>query len=282
MARGPAGLGKRDRARLSTVLRGTRGTITVGDAARLLEVSRSEAAKLLSRWASKGWLSRVQRGLYVPVPLESADARTVIEDPWVVAARLYAPCYIGGWSAAEHWDLTEQIFRATLVMTQRAPRDRAPVLMGTPYVIHTVPENAFFGLRPVWRGQVKVQVSDPTRTILDMLDDPGRGGGLRPSVDVLRSYLRSEHRDLDRLADYATRLGNGAVFKRLGFLLERLAPEAGDAISYCRDHLTTGNARLDPQLPADRLITRWRLWIPPTWAREAADDRPPGDSRARA
>ncbi len=49
-------------------------------------------------------------------------------------------------------------------------------------------------------------------------------GGLRPGVDVLRNYLASETCDLERLVSYAIRLNNGAVFKRLGFLMERLAP----------------------------------------------------------
>lgn len=86
-----------------------------------------------------------------------------------------------------------------------------------------------FGLKPVWRGQVKVSVSDPSRTILDVLNDPLLGGGLRSTVDFLTNYLKSDKRDLDLLIDYADRLGNGAVFKRLGFLLERLVPDAQDA-----------------------------------------------------
>ena len=32
-----------------------------------------------------------------------------------------------------------------------------------------------FGLKSVWWGQVKVSVSDSTRTILDMLNDPRLG-----------------------------------------------------------------------------------------------------------
>ena len=36
------------------------------------------------------------------------------------------------------------------------------------------------------------------------------------------AYLRAEQADLSKLIEYADRLGNGAVFKRLGFLLMRL------------------------------------------------------------
>jgi len=58
-----SGLGKLDRKRLTEIIRCTKGTITVTDAAGILETSRSNVAKMLARWASKGWLSRVRRGL---------------------------------------------------------------------------------------------------------------------------------------------------------------------------------------------------------------------------
>ena len=34
-----------------------------------------------------------------------------------------------------------------------------------------------FGTTPLWREQVRVPVSDPTRTIVDVFDDPALGAG---------------------------------------------------------------------------------------------------------
>ena len=43
---------------------------------------------------------RLRRGLYTSVPLEVVHAREWVEDPWVVASKLYGTSsYIGGWSA---------------------------------------------------------------------------------------------------------------------------------------------------------------------------------------
>lgn len=263
-----AGLGKVDRKRIASIIRGTKGTISVREAAEILGVSPTDAGKMLARWTKKGWFSRVKRGLYIPVPLESQTADVPLEDPWLIAERLYSPCYIGGWSAAEHWDLTEQIFRTVVVMTIQKPRERSPTIKGTKFMLRTVSDKAMFGLKSVWRGRLKISVSDPTRTIVDMLDDPRFGGGIRSTVDVLSNYLRSEDKNLELLIEYSKRLGNGAVFKRLGFLLERSTPEEVNLINKCRTNLTTGNAKLDPQLSADKLITRWRLWVPEGWARE--------------
>lgn len=262
------GIGKEDRKRLSELFRETKGTISVTDAAGILKVSSTDAAKMLSRWAKKGWLSRVRRGLYVRVPLESRTPDVPLEDPWIIADCLFSPCYIGGWSAAEYWGLTEQIFRTVVVLTTQKPRDRALVIKGTSFMLRTISDKAFFGTKPVWKGQVKVSVSDPARTILDMLADPKLGGGIRPVADMFLSYLESGSKNIQLLTDYAKRLGNGTVFKRLGFLLERYAPDQEAALKECRDQLTKGNVKLDPSLETDRLITRWRLWVPESWAKE--------------
>ncbi|MFZ5564187.1 MAG: type IV toxin-antitoxin system AbiEi family antitoxin domain-containing protein [Thermodesulfobacteriota bacterium] len=265
------GIGKTDRERMAAVIRGTKGTVSVGEAARILNVASTDAAKMLSRWSKKGWVSRVKQGLYVYVPLESRTADVPLEDPWLIAGRLFSPCYIGGWSAAEYFDLTEQIFSTIMVMTVQKPRDRKPNIKGTAFLLRTVSEKAVFGLKPVWRGQVKIPVSDPARTILDMLAAPGLGGGIRSVKEMFANYLRSEKSDLDLLVEYAGRLNNGAVFKRLGFLLEKTAPEQTDIIKQCSKRLTAGNTRLDPALNNTRLVTRWRLWVPENWKETAGD-----------
>jgi predicted transcriptional regulator of viral defense system len=84
---------------------------------------------------------------------------------------------------------------------------------------------------------------------------------------MLENYLRSENKNLEQLIEYCEKLGNGAVFKRLGFLLEKIAPDETKAIEECYKRLTTGNAKLDPKLINVKLITRWRLWVPEKWKR---------------
>ncbi len=254
------GLRRASRERLAKVLRQSKGAISAGDAARALSIERAEAAKLLVNWSARGWLSRVRRGLYVSVPLESSTADLPLDDAWIVAERLFAPCYIGGWSAATHWGLTEQLFRSTLVITTRRPRTRRVNARGTVFVVRTVNERAMFGLKAIWRGKAKFNVSDPTRTILDLLDTPALGGGIRTVVDILKSYLRSTYRDPMLLIRYADQLGNKTVFKRLGFLATMVAPNDSELIAECRSRLSAGNAKLDPKLPAGRLVTAWRLW----------------------
>lgn len=137
---------------------------------------------------------------------------------------------------------------------------------GIGFRLRTVNEKAFFGLKTIWRGRARVKVSDPSRTMIDLMSDPSLGGGLRSSVDMLQSYLASkEHRDIKLLMSYAKTLGVGAVFKRLGFMLERYAPEEQEAIKQCARSLTQGYTQLDPAQPARKFVTAWRLSLPEGW-----------------
>jgi len=35
---------------------------------------------------------------------------------------------------------------------------------------------------------------------------------------------------------------------------------------------TEGNAKVDPSMSADKLITAWKLWVPANWAKEGKSD----------
>jgi predicted transcriptional regulator of viral defense system len=254
------------RQRLRRVLRQCGQLLTPAGVSRALEIGPTDAAKLLARWVGQGWLMRIRRGLYAPVPLEATSSEQVLSNPWVLVQEVFAPGYIGGWSAAEHWDLTEQIFRSVCVLTARPVRGKQQILQGVTFVAKHVPPEAIFGTRTVWEGKIKVQVSDPHKTIIDMLDDPSLGGGITHVEACLRSYLGSSHADLKTLIAYGDQLKNGAVFKRLGFLISRSGKPDRAAIAACTQRLSKGNAKLDPALPGERLVTRWRLWVPKSWA----------------
>lgn len=259
----------RSKARLAAVVQAARDVVRIEDAQQALDLSRPQAAKLLSRWAAQGWLRRVGTGTYVPVTIDLLGSAQVVEDPWILVPALFGPAYIGGRSAAEHWDLTEQIFRDIFVFTARPVRTRTVETQSAVFTLKHVREDLIFGTKTLWRGQTKVAISDVHRTIVDMFDEPAVGGGIQHVADCLARYLKRADAGPQVLVDYAKRLGNGAVFKRLGFLAER-DPQGKLLAALCKKRLTKGNTTLDPALPCTRLVTRWRLWIPETWTREAA------------
>ncbi len=253
------------RARLAPLLRQAGAAVTIHDAVSDLGLDRAQASKLLSRWTDQGWLRRIKAGTYIAANLDSLDREHVLDDPFVLVPHLFAKSYIGGRTAAHHWDLTEQLFRDVVVFTADEVRESHQTLHGVPFTIFRIQEKNIFGVTALWRGRTKVKISDVHRTIIDLLDNPDAGGGAQQVSDCVRAYLQSEVYDIKRLADYGDRLGNGAVFKRLGFLGEQHG--ADDALlNACSERLTAGNAKLDPALVSPRLVTRWRLFIPEHWS----------------
>jgi predicted transcriptional regulator of viral defense system len=261
----------RARARLSAVLQTAKDLVTIEDAMKALAVDRHAAVKILARWQHQGWLKRVGRGIYAPIPLDALTTEQVLKDPWVLVPALFAPGYIGGWTAAEHWDLTEQLFRSIFVFTARPFRSKEQTVQGVSFTLRRIPEDALFGIKTLWRGQARVPIADKHRTVVDLLADPATGGGMRHVQRCLRSYLRDPEADANTLIRYAETLGNGAVFKRLGFLVSQ-TPGNELLAGWCRQRLTQGNAKLDPALPCRRLVKAWRLWIPKTWEAAAEHD----------
>lgn len=252
------------RTQLVRVLSAAGDVVRVDDVVTTLELDRTSAAQRLSRWTEQGWLRRVGRGAYVAASIDTMTSDLVLDDPWVLVPALFSPGYIGGRTAAEHWDLTEQIFKDVCVMTAQFVRQKYQVRQGATFSLKHIKEQKIFGTKNVWRHRTKVPVSDVHRTIIDIIDDPAIGGGIQHVADCVVTYLRREDRDDERLVDYGIRLGNGAVFKRLGFLVEQ-TPDGAELASRCHKHLTGGHAKLDPGQDGERVISKWRLHVPDYW-----------------
>lgn len=264
-----AGIGKLSRQRLSEVLRKARGgCITSKNVAEFLKVSTTQAREFLSTWAANGWLYRMRKGVYASVDITASSSDHSLIDPWVVANELFTPCYIGGWSAAAHWGFTEQIFESTLIITSRRINGKKQTVGGLTFLIKKLKPERMFGLKTVWKEQLKVQVSDPHKTIIDMFDDPSIGGGMRSVIDFFEQYLYSSHFNADALLESASKMDNRTIFKRLGFVLSKIKPDATALLNHCKQNISQGNSQLDPHLKGSHLLKKWRLWIPENFEKQ--------------
>ena len=256
------GISKRYRQLLDRLHQERQDPFTPEEIASAWNMDPVRVRRLLAHWTSQGWLSRLRRGLYVLVPLGTPHPRSLSEDPWIIAHRLFAPCYIGGWSACEHWGLTEQIFREVVVFTTRKVHDRKPTIKETAYVIKTIPEKKLFGTIGIWRRDLKVQVSTAARTIADLLDDPALGGGMRHIAEIVEHFFTGERRDEAGLLDAVARLNNRTIYKRLGYLIETLKLDASEALKLSHERLSAGYSLLDPTVEAQGPFRRrWRLRV---------------------
>ena len=198
------------------------------DLEREFGYKRGAANLLLSRLCKKGWLQRLKSGTYRIVPLGSATSNPVPEDAWAIAAELFFPCYISGWSAAEHWDLTEQIFNSTVIFSAQKQKKRDQNIAGLAYRIKHVSPESIFGTKKTWSSNAQIQIADVHRTIIDILADPEVGGGGRHTMDIIKAYWQKKEASAEILWQYAEKLNDGTVFRRLGYIAEAIAdlPEA--------------------------------------------------------
>lgn len=256
----PLGIRAENRRRLELLHRQLQGPFAVAEAAKLWTLDETASRHLLAYLAGRGWLSRVRRDTYVTVPLGAGAPGEWRGDPWVVAAQAFAPCYLGGWTACEYWDLTEQIFRDIVVITSHKVAPLEQEIQGTKFKIKVVGAKKLFGFKREWRGQVQVPVSDPSRTMVDLMDDPSLGGGMRNCSQMLRTYFSGKMRNDAEIVDYATRAGNRTAFKRFGYVLESLKVDAPAITEACKKGMSAGISLLDPGMkPEGKILKRWNL-----------------------
>lgn len=229
----------------------------------MLSLGTSRTRRLLAYLAERGWLVRVHHGLYAQTSIEAAEPSEWRHDPWIVAAKILGPTYyFGGWSACEHWDLTEQVFRTSVVFTTRRVRSTDTEIHGFPIRIRRTALDKMFGLRSVWREQSKLNLSDPARTVIDILDSPELGGGIRHVADVVSTYFDGDHRNDALLANYLQQIGNRSIHKRLGYLIEALDVCAPELRRACVEDMSAGVSLLDPSLPNRGSVDRrWNLRV---------------------
>jgi len=245
----PKGISGENRKILTALHRSFPGPFSIDETAETLDLDRKRVARLLPYLTSQGWLKRVHQGLYTVIPLEAVSPAQWTEDPWVLIWRVFHPGYIGGWSACHYWELTDQLFQSVVVYTTKTIREREGTIDDVPYVARMIIEARLFGLRKIWREKVRLNVSDPSRTIVDILDTPALGGGIRHVSEVLENYFLSDHLDETLLLQHIEQFGNRAIYKRLGLITERLQLGSEDLRQICQDRLSRGLTRLDPDGP---------------------------------
>ena len=258
----PGGITKENRKLLDLLNRRQKGPFTPEDAVEILGMNYTKTIRLLAYWTERGWLARVRKGLYITVPLGSINPAERREDSWIIAASLFEPCYIGGWSACEHWGLTEQIFKDLIVITAHKIRKRKISIQKTPFILKQVQKKKIFGTKIVWRQQTKVKVSDPSRTLVDILNDPSIGGGMRHVADIISQYFAGEYKDTTKLLEYINIIKNRTIYKRLGYLIETLNLNYPNVIETCQANLSKGYSLLDPTISGKGpFLRRWNLKV---------------------
>ncbi|HXH32257.1 MAG TPA: hypothetical protein VNJ01_15760 [Bacteriovoracaceae bacterium] len=262
------GIGKNYRQKLSLVLSKGLAILTATTVSKTLNISEPEARRILSRWNKSGWVNRIKQGVYVPQPINTVQENLASENPFIIAEMLFAPGYLGGYSAIKHWDLSEQIFEVVNYFTTKKIKRKAQVIGNIKIKLKNISKYRMFGVKTVWFDNKKIMVSDPTKTIIDFLDDPSMAGGMTIIFDFYEEYLNSKFYDFPLLIEYGKKMNNRTIFKRLGYMLETKGILNEQNETQLLHLLSKGLSVFDPTMDCGNVNKKWNLKIPMSWKKE--------------
>ncbi len=256
ITRGP--LGKSEAGFLAKVSR--KAAFTTGEAQGILGYKGEDSTqKFLERLQRKGWIRRIKRGRFAIIPLSSGENRTPQLHEFIVAMELVSPAAIAYWSALNHHGMTEQLPRTVFVATNHPMRRPPGEVLGVSYKIISLRPEKFFGVVKDWIDEMLFMVTDREKTIIDGLDLPQYVGGVVEIAKALSTIWAQI--DESKLRKYIGKIGNSAVAKRLGFIMEMLGLGNVERLRKVAV-LAPGFSLLDPTLPrTGKYNRRWGLLI---------------------
>jgi predicted transcriptional regulator of viral defense system len=255
----------RDSAVITEAERRRRRVLVLSEDAEWLSAFSTRPRLLLSRMASRGALHALGGGRYLITPPGRPSIHQAA--PWQVvldgAMHPYGDYYVGFLSALVEHHLTDLDSPTIYVAVQRrSDINQKPVVGNREVVV------ARIGDAKHWFGSDKVRISrsesymrsDLERTLVDCLYRPDLCGSAELYVLGWARALRSDKVDVERLCDYALRLGS-ATARRSGFLLT-IGGHADEARSYLSSvaRPSGGADRFDASLPRQSGAERETEW----------------------
>lgn len=237
-----AGISPREEQLIAAIGSSEKRVFTVSEAAQMLNVSNIIASKIIHHLTKKRKLQRIEKAKYLLIPPEAWKTGEYTEEGIIVASQLIEPYYLSYWTALSFHGWTEQPSRTIFVAT---PKIKKPVeLQGITIRFVKLAPKRFFGFEVQWVGNQKVTVADSEKSIVDCLDQPRYCGEI---VEVVKGLWNGRKElDFQKLLDYALRMKNGAVLKRLGFLMDVLEIHKPTIRNNLLKNITPNFALLDP------------------------------------
>lgn len=225
---------------------------TVEEATKVSGIDRNVLKVILSRLEKKGWVERIEKGKYMVIPLGARKGEYTLNE-FVIGSLLVNPSAIAYWSALNYHGLTEQIPATVFVQTTSRKKKRELEIFGVIYRIVRIKEGKFFGIERVWLEDFQVNVTSREKTIVDCLDKPKLCGGV---IEVAKALKNGEF-DFEKLSEYAIKIGNSGVARRLGYLCDILGLQIDLPEVKARNYLL-----LDPTMPKKgEVSSKWKLVV---------------------
>jgi len=246
---------------ITTLYDEDRVTFRLKDIQRILGLNDVNARNFVRKLVDRGVVTRLKPGLFILVPFELGKETEYAGNPLVLARELVNgnDYYLSHGTAMEiHGMVTQPQF---VVHVATPKKTRTIHVIGTEFQFISCKSEWLFGLIHHWvTKQEKVVVSALERTVIDGLRQPEHCGGVSEVAKGI--WMRREAIHVNRLIEYALKIGVGAVIRRLGYIMELYEIGSQADRKILLHHLTDTYVRLDPTLPAEgKFIRKWRLQL---------------------
>lgn len=260
----PKSLSSKSALFLSKMYDDRKSIFTTRDASKILGLEAKPLQKFLNPLLKKGIINRIIPGLYTIVPFENGASKEYMPNPYVVAREIVrmklkdVQFYIAFGSAMEIHQMVTQPQLAVYVVVPKQIKQKINVT-GTEFKFVTTKAKSLFGFKKSWVDKSEmIFVSDLEKTVIDGLRIPLYCGGILEVAKGL--WMKKSDINPLRLLDYAKKTNSGAVFRRLGFVLELLKINCPEVISILQEELTGEYQLLDPSLLKEgKYNSRWKL-----------------------
>lgn len=209
------------------------------EASNILDESKDNTYRILSRMESKDLICRIEKGKYVST--ERLE-KTHIYD---IASKITTPSYISLWSALHHYGYTTQVPKRVFVMIT-TPKETIKLQNQE---ITFVKTSHFFG----YTSEKKLVIAEPEKLFIDCLLYPEYAGG----VLEIKKSMKEADLDGKKIVDYALEVDKKSLCSRLGYMLQETGKEF-DAESL-KTNISRSPIPLDPSGSAGNKSKEWNV-----------------------
>ncbi len=157
--------------------------------------------------ARRGYITIIERGKY---------CKQNYSEEFVIGNFIVKNGGIAYWSAMNYHRMTEQIPNVIFVQTSQRKKDK--IIFGVRYKFVQVKENKLIGYKTEGYGNLKFNITDIEKTIVDCFDLPKYSGGY---PEIIKAFNIAEPSAI-KLVKYCKATNNLSVVKRLAYLTELL------------------------------------------------------------
>jgi predicted transcriptional regulator of viral defense system len=209
-------------------------------ASQLLKTNAATTSQIVHRLAADGRLRRIQKARYLVVP-QGHDPKNYTLEANLIASELIRPYYLSYWTALHYYGWTVQPSNTIFIASTKL---KHPVkVSGVTFKFVKLKPSRFFGYKIQKANGHQIVVANPEKTIVDCLDQPRYCGEI---VEAAKGIWSGRNElDFEKIRRYARRMGNGAIIKRLGFLMEILGVGSDAFREKLKSEKSSGYAALD-------------------------------------